>query len=283
MTELQKREFELLKVVDEICNSLGIKYFLVCGSALGAVKYGGFIPWDDDIDIALFRDDYEIFISKAPIFLKKDYFLQNWHTEKYFLQIYSKLRDSNSTYIESSVSSFPINHGAFIDIFPLDEYPENKLSQCVLEFRKQYYYQRTLSFFTIKRSLRGKIIKTVFALSNNIEKIQKMLHRYENALTKYKGKHSDIICNHGNWQGKLEYAPRSQYGEGAWAEFEGLKVRVPEKYDDYLTQKYGDWRADLPKQQQVGHHYYEICDLNRPYTDYIERLKNGKVRIKKPK
>ena len=279
MTELQKREFELLKVVDEICNRLGIKYFLVCGSALGAVKYGGFIPWDDDIDIALFRDDYEIFISRAPSLLKKDLFLQNWHTEKYFLQIYSKLRDSNSTYIESSVSLFPINHGAFIDIFPLDEYPENKFRQCILELRKQYYYQRTSSFFTINRSLKGKIIKTLFSFFNNIEKIQKLLHNYENALTKYKGKHSDIICNHGNWQGKLEYAPRSQYGDGAWAEFEGLKVRVPEKYDEYLTQKYGDWRAELPKEQQVGHHFYEICDLNRPYTDYIEKLPNGKVKI----
>ena len=283
MTELQKREFELLKVVDEICNRLGIKYFLVCGSALGAVKYGGFIPWDDDIDIALFRDDYEIFISRAPSLLKKDLFLQNWHTEKYFLQIYSKLRDSNSTYIESSVSLFPINHGAFIDIFPLDEYPENKFRQCILELRKQYYYQCTSSFFTINRSLKGKIIKTLFSFFNNIEKIQKLLHNYENALTKYKGKHSDIICNHGNWQGKLEYAPRSQYGEGACVEFEGLKVRVPEKYDEYLTQKYGDWRAELPKDQQVGHHFYEICDLNRPYTDYLESLPKGKVRIKNTK
>lgn len=282
MTELQKCEFDLLKVVDEICNRLNIKYFLVCGSALGAVKYGGFIPWDDDIDIALFRDDYEIFISKAPSLLKKDLFLQNWHNEKYFLQIYSKLRNSNSTYIESSVSSFSINHGAFIDIFPLDEYPENKFRQCILELSKQYYYQRTSSFFTIKRSFKGKIIKTVFLLFKNVEKIPKLLHKYENILTKYKGKHSDIICNHGNWQGKLEYAPRSQYGDGAWFEFEGLKVRVPEKYDEYLTQKYGDWRADLPEEQQVGHHYYEVCDLNRPYTDYIEKLPNGKIKIKKP-
>ena len=114
MTELQKRQFELLKAVDDICNRLKIKYFLVCGSALGAVKYGGFIPWDDDIDIALFREDYEKFISKAPNLLREGLFLQNWHSEKYYLQVFSKLRDSNSTYIESSVSRFPINHGVFI-------------------------------------------------------------------------------------------------------------------------------------------------------------------------
>lgn len=60
-------------------------------------------------------------------------------------------------------------------------------------------------------------------------------------------------------------------------------MRVPEKYDEYLTQKYGDWRAELPPEQQVGHHFAEVVDLNRPYTDYIEKLPNGKIRIKKPK
>ncbi len=68
-------------------------------------------------------------------------------------------------------------------------------------------------------------------------------------------------------------------GEGTVAYFEGLTVRIPEKFDEYLTQKYGAWRDDLPKEQQVGHHYYEVCDLSRPYTDYVERLSNGKIKI----
>ena len=106
------------------------------------------------------------------------------------------------------------------------------------------------------------------------------MEKLEDALTRYKGPRSDILCNHGNWQGNLEYAPREQYGSGAWATFEGLKVRVPEKYDEYLTQKYGDWRAELPQEQQVGHHYAEVIDLTRPYTDYIEKFPNGKIRIK---
>ena len=73
---------------------------------------------------------------------------------------------------------------------------------------------------------------------------------------------------------------REQYGDGAWADFEGLRVRVPEKYDDYLTQKYGDWRADLPVEQQIGHHFAEVIDLHRPYTDYIIPCGHGRIRIK---
>lgn len=101
-----------------------------------------------------------------------------------------------------------------------------------------------------------------------------------NIIFYYSTETSAIWCNHGNWQGKLEYAPKEQYGDGTWATFEGLKVRIPEKYDEYLTQKYGDWRAELPAEQQVGHHYAEVIDLNRPYTDYIVPLGKRKIRLK---
>lgn len=77
MTELQEIEFGLLQQFLSICEQLNLTYYLVCGSALGAVKYGGFIPWDDDIDVALPRKDYEIFCRKAPQILPEWCFLQN--------------------------------------------------------------------------------------------------------------------------------------------------------------------------------------------------------------
>ena len=73
----------------------------------------------------------------------------------------------------------------------------------------------------------------------------------------------------------MEYAPREQYGDGVMMTFEGVPVRVPQLYDAYLTQKYGDWRADPPKEQQIGHHFYERMDLERPYTEYIKRVVRG--------
>ena len=76
MTDLQQVEFKLLQAVDIVCKQLNIKYYLICGSALGAVKYSGFIPWDDDLDIGLLRPDYEIFVEKAQELLPNSYFLQ---------------------------------------------------------------------------------------------------------------------------------------------------------------------------------------------------------------
>ena len=117
-----------------------------------------------------------------------------------------------------------------------------------------------------KKTGRAALYQHLNRLFHYDRHVHENVERLERVLTCSNGQRSDILCNHGNWQGSLEYAPREQYGDGAWADFEGLRVRVPEKYDDYLTQKYGDWRADLPPEEQVGHHYAEIIDLCRPQT-----------------
>ncbi len=272
MTELQKTEFQMLCVFVDICNKLNLKYFLVCGSALGAVKYNGFIPWDDDIDIGMPRDDYEVFIENAQELLPSHMFLQNHLTDKEYPLIFSKLRNSNTTYTEIGVAHLNINQGVFIDIFPLDGYPKDAKEQNLFEKKKRWYTLNLFSALKMKRTWKYAIFNKLLRILGYHKRTFKTAEKYIKMISKYSICTSELICNHGNWQGKLEYAPKEQYGDGVFAEFEGLTVRIPEKYDEYLTQKYGDWRADLPKEQQVGHHYYEVCDVNKPYTEYINNI-----------
>ena len=271
MNELQKIEYELLKQFIDISEKLGVTYYLVCGSALGAVKYNGFIPWDDDVDVALPRADYERFISEAQKYLPEHIFLQNYQTDPSFTHIYSKLRASNTTYIEKAVAHLPINHGVYIDVFPLDGYPKRKFDKMNMEMQKKVYQLQISCVYKFKRSLKGKILYKVGRVLGWHKRTAIILKKYNTCISKFPCNRAEIICNHGNWQGKLEYAPKEQYGEGAWAMFEGLRVRVPEKYDEYLTQKYGDWRADPPESEKVGHHYYSVMDLHKPYTEYISK------------
>ena len=273
MTELQKVEFEILKSVIEICNQLSLNYYLVCGSALGAVKYQGFIPWDDDIDVGLFRKDYEIFCEKAPKMLPDYYFLQNYKTDKNFPALYSKIRDSRTTYIEESVCDIEMHHGIYIDVFPLDGYPIEKIKIKLFETKKKLLNYSLFCAFNINSqcSWKAKVLHRCGRIFN----INKRTYVYVDKLSKLVSKNvidcSTVICNHGNWQGKLEYAPKEQYGNGLMVKFEGLDVRIPEKYDDYLKQKYGDWEMDLPLEKQVGHHYYSVCDFNKSYIEYIKK------------
>lgn len=268
MNALQTRQRELLERFIEICERLHLRYYLVCGSALGAVKYKGFIPWDDDVDVALLRGEYEIFLEKAPALLPENLFLQNYRTDPAFPAVFSKLRNSETTYVEKSASRLPIHHGIYIDIFPLDGYPAAKVEQRRLE-RRKLVYRRLLSTAFLPDRAWKRIFIAPFRLAGVHRHTAAIARRYEAMVARYGTDDSAILANHGNWQGKLEYAPREQYGDGVWGEFEGLRVRLPAQTDAYLTQKYGDWRRDLPPGEQIGHHYFTRCDCERSYRDYL--------------
>lgn len=269
MTRLQEIQLEMLKEFIRICDELELKYFLVCGSALGAVKYAGFIPWDDDIDVGLVREDYNVFLNEAPKHLPSHLFLQNYLSDPEYPNIFSKLRNSETTYIEKSVSHLNINHGVYIDIFPLDGYPTRESERKWLEKRKKNYKRKLSCVFQLDRNMRGKIKCSIRRFLGYHKKTVELLSGYTEDIAKYSVEKSDVWCNHGNWQGSLEYALKEQYGEGTIMKFEGINVRVPERYDDYLTQKYGDWRAELPAEKQVGHHYYEVLDLENSYKSFF--------------
>lgn len=273
MTDLQKVEFEILKAFVGVCEELGLRYYLVCGTALGAVKYQGFIPWDDDVDVALPRSDYEVFCEKAQALLPEYYFLQTYRTDPNYPNFYCKIRDSRTTYIEKSVRDIKMNHGVYIDVFPLDGYPEDHAAATSLERKKRLFKLQLGCAFTPRegQKLTTKVFFMLERLLGFHKNTAKTAEKLDRLVSGWPLDTSKLWCNHGNWQGRLEYAPREQYGEGEWALFEGLKVRVPERYDEYLTQKYGDWRANLPLEQQVGHHYYSVMDVDKPYTEYVNQ------------
>ena len=119
MNEIQKVELNLLKEFVKVCEKNNLRYFMVGGSALGCVRHKGFIPWDDDIDVAMPREDYEKFM-KMQDELPSYCFIQNYKTDPHYIYNYGKLRDSRTTFIESYYKYHRINHGVWIDIFPLD-------------------------------------------------------------------------------------------------------------------------------------------------------------------
>lgn len=274
MTELQEIEVGLLQQFLSICEKLNLTYYLVCGSALGAVKYGGFIPWDDDIDVALPRKDYERFCREAPEFLPEWCFLQNYHSEPQYYLLGSKLRDSRTTYIEMMAENLKINHGVFIDIFPLD-------GQWTTEHEHRIFRHKRAVFEAARRvrlnynrlspqnlsMVRTNWYWLLFRLFGYKRNTATEIAAFDDFVASFSTDGSDIWCNHANSTSSREYAPREQYGNGTWMKFEGISVRVPAQYDAYLTQKYGDWRSGIPPDKQHGHHYYAKCDLHRPFAD----------------
>jgi lipopolysaccharide cholinephosphotransferase len=270
MNELQQVEFDLFRCFAETCEKLNLPYFLVCGSALGAARHGGFIPWDDDMDVGMYREDYNKFMELAPALLPEGIFLQNYKSDPAFPAVFAKLRNSNTTYVEKPAIKLNINHGIYLDIFPLDGYPSKPSEQRKLVFWKKFYSRQLTCAFIMPPTLKGKLSTSVFRLFGCHKRTAKIAAKCEALISKYPVKDSELICNHGTWYGKRDFIAAKYYGKGTEILYEGYTARVPEDFDGYLTSLYGDWRTPPPPEKQRGHHFYEICDTKKPYTDYLK-------------
>lgn len=265
--ELQPKALEILKVFIEVAEKLNLTYYLVEGTLLGAVRHKGFIPWDDDIDVGMPRADYEKFLSKAPDLLPKNFFLQTFKSDPGYPQNFAKIRNNNTTFLESSLKNKNINQGLFLDIFPIDgcslEFKNSskfKLTQLICNLRISYAYGKKYSPLKVRlvRPLSLIFYPTLKSALTAKERLYTATPN-ENLVTNY----------HSLW-GDKEIMPASWYGNGTVLEFEGIKVNCPKEYDKWLTQVYGDYMKLPPEEKRVTHHDTDIIDLEKSYTEYIK-------------
>lgn len=264
MDKLRKIEIDMLSAVDSIAKQLGINYFLLGGSLLGAVRHKGFIPWDDDIDIGMLRHDYNRFIAEAQRLLPSYYFLQNYHTDRDFPLLFSKIRDSRTTFIEKSSKHLKINHGVFIDIFPIDFV--NDYESWFTRKKRALLVSRISDKLKIKRSIKSKIkILLCKILWPSYDKAVKILDTINSN------------CNNGAFRtnyygawGEKETVDATLFDGILLLDFEGLRIPGLKAYDKYLKHIYGDYMQLPPVDKRISHHYTEIIDLDRPYTKYFD-------------
>lgn len=272
--KIKRVELELLKNFIDVCDKLELEYFAVGGTLLGAIRHGGFIPWDDDIDIGMMRKDYEIFKKEAQRLLPNHIFVQCLETEKSCPFNFIKLRDSNTTFIESSISNLNINHGIYIDIFPYDEYPEDYCKQKRVDLKKIILTKSISRIFnhnsnTEKKTPFSKLTDIIsFVLYPNIKN---SLYKREKLYTEYNKSDSKLIINYNGAWGKREIAEKVWFKNLKIVPFEDVKLKIPVEYDLYLKKMYGDYMTFPPKEKQISHHYTKVIDVEKPYTYYINR------------
>ena len=266
--KLKSIQLLMLKEFIRVCEKLNLKYFIIAGTLIGAVRHKGFIPWDDDIDVAMKREDYEIFIRKAQKEFSERYFVQTFHSEPDVPFNFCKIRDNETTFVEYSMKNIKINHGVGLDVFPLDYVPETDK-----DLRKFYLKKRILSnniakIYTIPN------INLKYKIKNFARKSLFLFFPYRKAVLKrdilYRSvKNSDYIANFCGIYGQKEICPKWWFDETIELEFEGIKVKAPKQYDLMLRQIYGDYMQLPPMEKRKAHHYAYLIDLERNFKDYI--------------
>lgn len=281
MNELQKKELELFKAFVSVCEKHGLKYFLVGGSALGAIRHKGFIPWDDDIDVGMLREDYDKFVELQYEFEGTPYFIQNFKSDPCYIYNYGKLRDSSTTFIEDNFKNHRINHGVWIDIFPIDGFSKEKMPREKLAKKvKHIWHQVYLAYFG---ALRRKVRKETWFKDILLNIVAGLFYVFD--IAHYRNKHvekyvrkipleeSVMAGNYFGFNMKREAMDTSLFKEFIKVPFEDMEAYVLKDYDTYLRNLYGEYMTPPPLDKQVGHHYNKGLDLNMSYKDYMKKNK----------
>lgn len=263
---LRKAQIELLDEVVRLSDKHNLKYYLLGGTCLGAARHGGFIPWDDDIDIGFARNDYEKFKNICKNELNEEYFYQDHTADSNYPKLYARLRKNNTTLKEDYFKNFKCHDGIYMDIFPLDM-ASNKMKKAEKIYNK-IKFLRSINYIDgtnfnagntvakVKYILR-KVYKKLVSQKKIWGKIDYLVNKYNNAESKYFGNFL------GNWGLKEVMAKEimiNPEGKETFLEFEGKMYRVPYDYDAYLTSLYGDYMTPPPVEKRVSHH--GIVEIN---------------------
>ena len=274
LLEIQDKILGIMVYIDRFCKVHDIDYCLMGGSALGSKRHGGFIPWDDDLDIFMVPDDYEKFRNafqrKGD---KKKYYLQEWGLTDGLITI-AKVRLNGSSYVEEEIKEWDIHHGIYVDIFILHTCPNNRLSQLHQFFWAKYVITKGLALREKNRhnGIKGLLIRSAKLLP------ERFLVRYAlKQVYKYRNRETDFYCNFlGKAVFKKGIYKKTWFGNSIYAPFETIQLKVPGKLHDFLTERFGDYMK-LPSSDRIRYEQHaESWDFDKQLivtTDYKDEKK----------
>ncbi len=265
--EMQAVGLKMVLFFDEFCKKHNLTYFLCGGCCIGAIRTGGFIPWDDDVDVFMPRDDYE-----QLKMLWQD-------TEKYEIQFSTRdfdcqspfltICDKDTTFVKTYRKDMDVSHGVALDVLPLDGCPTG------IKRKFQKLWALLYSLFIVGKAPtnHGKIVtlggKILLGILGGKKIRYKLWNLFEHEMTKYPIRDCDYItelCSGPHYM-QNEY-PKEYFESALYVDFEGEKLPIPIGYDGYLKMAFGDYMTLPPKEKQVCHHEYEVMDMENNYKLY---------------
>lgn len=237
LRKAQMRLLEMLDIFAEICDRHNITYWLVCGTALGARRHGGFIPWDDDLDVAVLRNDYKKLLSILKDELPSNLKLQHKKTDENYWFYWAKIRDTKSRYYEKGTERYNFHDkGLFIDIFSLEPVPSIQFKKVMDKFvLSENRFKRAKSLY---ERIKYTIMISFLPFVNILITITRFYYKWISSTKLYSYSYGIFYYSKYNMD---NFLPPGEI------EFEGKSYKVPGKLDKYLADKYGPNFMVVPK------------------------------------
>lgn len=263
-------EMDILDVVHEVCKKHNLRYSLAFGSLIGAVRHGGFIPWDDDIDIIMPREDYNKLIAVWESSAPKDYIIQYKDKDEDFTQNFIKIRKNNTAFIQAEEEKEKKYHkGIFVDILPCDRAACGKVSgklQLIACAVALLYSREHLSG---TGGMIGFVERTLLRVPKRFRPA--IRRRAEKAMQRWNGNHNlKYICADTIRDCHNQHVP-DLFDHIRLAQFQGREYCIIDNPDSYLSTIYGNYMQLPPEEQRVWRHHPIIIDFEHNYEELSQR------------
>ncbi len=265
---VQNKILYIMKYIDKLCRENNITYFIMGGTALGAVRHGGFIPWDDDLDIFMTPDEYKKFKSVFENENSHEFVLQEWKTTPNYLE-YAKVRMNGTTFIEEGYKGRKDMHqGIYVDIMMLHKVPENKFIQKLVYYESKFVTLYALSQrnWKPKTKLQSIVLKSLkFMPCSFMAKIAyKHIYKYDNLKDNFK------FCY---WITPAKFKnglfDKTFFNKTVDIPFEDTLLLGSEKIKEYLSYRYGNYMKLPSKEAQIAAVHAIIYDVDKDYNEYM--------------
>lgn len=231
-------QLDIFKNFIDVCHKLNLTYYMVHGSLLGALRVSDFMPYDDDIDVAMPRHDYEILMEKGQDLLPKYLFLQSHKTDLEYPLAFAKIRNINTTFSQTIMKNLKINEGIYIDIFPIDNYPESNVMRKWISIKEKFYGARISSrlFYEKEQSFWKRAVRSIvsFLYPSWNEAVRARANLYTNL------RDTGFVITIGGKPIERGIS-RKLFGNPILLNFAGMSITCPEKTEKYLECIYGDY------------------------------------------
>lgn len=264
---MQLKGLEMALFFDKFCEEHGLLYYMCGGCCIGSIRNKGFIPWDDDVDVFMPRDDYEklkkLWVDTEEYSIQ--YPTRDLVTENQFVTINA----NNTTFIKTYQMNLDINHGLVLDVLPIDGCPTG------IRRKIQKMWALLYSLFVVGKAPtnHGKLVtfggKVLLAIFKSKGIRYKMWRLCERKMSKYPISECDYItelCSGPHYM-QNEY-PKEYFESALRVDFEGYKMPIPVGYDGYLKMAFGDYMKLPPVEKQKCHHEFEVMDMENSYKIY---------------